>query len=344
MSNSSIISSRLLERLRCPYERGWVSVSGTSIVCSDGHNFPVVEGVPVMLREDVTDTLWVATASMQAARSGVGGLYVQTLGLTQEQRDDLARIEGSASGVDPVVSAMVGATSGFLYKDLVGKLADYPIPKIRIPPASGARSFLDVGCNWGRWLVAAARVGYEVVGVDPSLGAVLAAKRVLQHFGLRGELVVADARYLPFAEESFDVVFSYSVLQHFSDDDASPALREIGRVLRRGGVSMIQMANRYGIRSFYHQMRRGFADPTAFNVRYRSPSRLVRWFNDAIGRTKLSVDGFFGLGIQPSDMKMLNWRYRLVIVASEVMRYVSFVLPPLKYVADSVYLESAKQP
>ena len=31
--------------------------------------------------------------------------------------------------------------------------AEYPIPELRLPPGDG-RSFLEVGCNWGRWCVA----------------------------------------------------------------------------------------------------------------------------------------------------------------------------------------------
>ena len=37
---------------------------------------------------------------------------------------------------------------------------------------------LDIGCSWGRWSLAAARKGYSVVGIDPSLGAVMAARRI----------------------------------------------------------------------------------------------------------------------------------------------------------------------
>jgi len=74
---------------------------------------------------------------------------------------------------------IIGATSGSSYKHLIGnpKLSEYPIPEISLPSASGAL-LLDLGCNWGRWSISAARNGYSVVGLDPSLGAVLAARRI----------------------------------------------------------------------------------------------------------------------------------------------------------------------
>ena len=77
----------------------------------------------------------------------------------------------------------VGATNGILYKDAIGKLDHYPIPVLRMPPGAGRR-LLDIGCNWGRWSIAAARLGYRPIGIDPSLGAVLAAKRVSEKLGL----------------------------------------------------------------------------------------------------------------------------------------------------------------
>jgi ubiquinone/menaquinone biosynthesis C-methylase UbiE len=61
--------------------------------------------------------------------------------------------------------------------------------------------------------------------------------------------VVADARFIPFADDSIDTVFSYSVLQHFSRTDALAALTEFHRVLAPGGGLLVQMANAAGARS-----------------------------------------------------------------------------------------------
>jgi len=49
-------------------------------------------------------------------------------------------------------------------------------------------------------------------------------------------LQVQDARRLSYEDGSFDRVFSISVLEHIPDDGDSQAMREIGRVLRPGGV------------------------------------------------------------------------------------------------------------
>ena len=66
----------------------------------------------------------------------------------------------------------------------------------------------------GRWSIAAARKGFSVVGIDPSLGAVMAARRIAKELNLDIKYLVADGRFLPFRERQFKVAYSYSVLQH----------------------------------------------------------------------------------------------------------------------------------
>jgi ubiquinone/menaquinone biosynthesis C-methylase UbiE len=55
--------------------------------------------------------------------------------------------------------------------------------------------------------------------------------------------VVGDARFLPFADNSFNTVFSYSVFQHFSKENTKISLDEAARVLKKNGKSLIQMPN-----------------------------------------------------------------------------------------------------
>jgi len=147
---------------------------------------------------------------------------------------------------------------------------------------------------------------------------------------------------MPFREQFFDVAFSYSVVQHFSRSEARGILSEIARVLRNGGTSFIQMPNAFGLRSLYHLARRGFSDGQAFDVRYWTPSSMRETFSTLIGTSDLSVDGFFGLGIQPSDADLMPVHYRIVILSSEFLRRIASVVRPLRYIADSIYVTSAK--
>jgi SAM-dependent methyltransferase/uncharacterized protein YbaR (Trm112 family) len=343
-----------IEHLVCPRDRARLRASGSGTLrCVEGHDYPVVDGVPVLLVAEAPETIGIARASLRAAESAcrapgasAGEWFVDTLGLDDAERAALRELSMAGTdgvAVDPVVAFLVGATNGIAYNHLRGSLREYPIPALRLPPGDG-RMLLDVGCNWGRWCMAAARAGYRPLGIDPSLGAVMAARRVAAALGVDARFVVADARYLPLATGVVDRVFSYSVLQHFAPADAELALQEAGRVLAPGGTSLIQMPTTFGVRCLYHQARRRFRTPRHFEVRYRTLPALRRLFTRTIGPTTVSVDCFFGIGLQASDRALMPRSRQRVIDASERLRALSERIPLLRYVADSVYLSSVKAP
>ena len=311
--------------LACPRDRGALRSQGAALVCAHGHAYPVIDGIPVLLVAEARQTHWVADLALAAT-----GAPPEPAGAAPE-------------AVDRFVQEAVGATSGYLYGPLINRLTEYPIPELD-PAAQPGQRFLEVGCNWGRWCIAAARAGYEVLGVDPSLDAVLAARRVTRSVGLVATYVVADGRYLPLADESVDVAFSYGVLQHFAREDARAALGEMRRVMRPRGRAEVQMANALGVRSLYHQLRRGFRRPVAFEVRYWTPRALRSAFEEHIGPTRVFAHSFFSLNALPSDARMLRARHRLVVRASDLLRRAAGRVPGLSTVADSLYLVSRKGP
>lgn len=342
------IDNWYLDNLICPKSNTALSYTNNQLISETGNIYPVVDGIPVMLLDDVNQTIELATNSISSAQSNsLDRLQISTLGVTDGEKEQLiqyidrqksAQIENQ---VDPVVQFLVAATNGILYKEAITNLGEYPIPELRLPDGDG-KLLLDIGCSWGRWCVAAARRDYHVIGIDPSLGAVLAAKRVANQLGLNIRFVVGDARYLPFKAETFDRVFSYSVLQHFSKPDAKTGLAAIKNVLKLGGKSLIQMPNAVGIRSLQHQINRGFSEGANFDVRYWSVRELFNSFNDSIGNSTIEVDGFFGLGIQKSDIDIMPNKYKMVILSSELLRGISKIVTPIKYLADSLYVESTR--
>jgi hypothetical protein len=140
--------------------------------------------------------------------------------------------------------------------------------------------------------------------------------------------------------KSVDIAFSYSVFQHFSKADVRSSLAELRRILVPRGFSVIQMANTFGIRSMQNQLRRGFREPTDFNVRFWRPTELQSTFSALLGDTEMSVDGYFGLGIQASDSALLPFRYRVIVRASEILKTLSRKAKWMRFLADSVYMYS----
>jgi SAM-dependent methyltransferase len=242
--------------------------------------------------------------------------------------------------IDPSVQEQVPSTNGFLYRPLQFRLSRYPIPDLRLQPSKGKR-LLDVGCNWGRWSIAAARKGYAVSGIDPNPLSILAARRVASQLALDIDYRSGSGEVIPYAENTFDVAFSYSVLQHLAKRRVRAAIKEISRVLRPGGVVLIQMPNWLGIRCLYHQAKRGFRAGRDFEVRYWGLKELRDAFG-IIGEVDLSVDGFLGLGIQAADIDLLPRRFRAVVHTSEALRKLTDRLPFLLYAADSVYVTVRK--
>lgn len=106
------------------------------------------------------------------------------------------------------------------------------------------KRMLEVGCGMGTDLLQFARGGAEVFGIDlTSHGAGLTKKR-LELYGFEGKLSVADSETLPFADNSFDLVYSWGVIHH--TPDTSAAAKEIMRVCKPGGRVIVML---YHIRS-----------------------------------------------------------------------------------------------
>jgi SAM-dependent methyltransferase len=93
---------------------------------------------------------------------------------------------------------------------------------------AGARRVLDVGCGDGQVSRLAARLGAEVIGIDPTWNCI----RVANSRG-GGVFAQAGAAALPFADASFDAVVACLVFEHIRDVDA--AIAEVARVLQAGG-------------------------------------------------------------------------------------------------------------
>jgi SAM-dependent methyltransferase/uncharacterized protein YbaR (Trm112 family) len=342
-----LIDPWLLEHLVCPRDASALTLVNGALACREGHAYPVVDGIPVMLLDDVRQTFGAAASSLARARGEkiddrAPDLYLESVEISDAEKRGVIELAARHPQVDPVVAYLVAATNGLLYKHLIGQLTTYPIPDVALPPGNG-RPLLDVGCSWGRWTLAAATRGYDAVGIDPSLGAVMAARRVARQLGVPARFVVGDARHLPFAPGTFATVFSYSVIQHFSRDDAARAVAEIGRVLDRDGVARVQMPTRYGIRCLYHQLRRGFGDGSGFEVRYWLLRDLQRMFSERIGPSAFEVDGYFGIGLQQSDRHLMTPFRRLVLRASSMMTAASRRVSWLINIADSVYVRSVKR-
>ena len=327
-----------------PVERQPLSFAASGLVARNGTIYPIVEGIPVLLRADLPPTHRGAMRTIKLADMARQGLPIELIAavnIREELKEQIRReVAAGSDAAEAVIRRLVPLSNGFGYRDLAPGDA-IPIP--RFPERGGGESLLDIGCSWGRWTIAAARAGFRAVGLDPMLGPLMAAKRFAAKQGVDVDYICGDSRCLPIADGAFDRAFSYSTLQHFSDQDCALALGEIARVLAPSGSSTVQMANWAGVRSLWHQARRGFREPARFEVRYRSLPQMLSMFTTAIGPTAASIDCFFGLGLQASDASHMRPLGRLATAASEQLKRMAKTVPALRSVADSVFVHSAKE-
>ena len=96
---------------------------------------------------------------------------------------------------------------------------------------TGRSSLLDVGCAKGFMLHDLVELIPDITvrGVDVSDYAIAHAMD-----DIKSKVQVADARELPFADNSFDVVIAINTIHNLERDACAQALREIERVSRKG--------------------------------------------------------------------------------------------------------------
>jgi SAM-dependent methyltransferase len=155
-----------------------------------------------------------------------------------------------------------------------------------------ARDFGEIGCGTGFVLegLASRRPDLRLMGIDIFGEAIALAKRRVP----AARFVLADARYLPFAED-FDAVGAFDVLEHIREDEA--ALAEMRRVLRPGGGLLLTVPQ--------HSRLWSAADEKAGHVRRykrRDLERKVR----AAGFEIIVVTGFVSL-LLPA-LAAVRWR------------------------------------
>ena len=108
-------------------------------------------------------------------------------------------------------------------------------------PFEGLR-FLDIGCGGGLLCEPMARLGAEVVGVDPSETNIEVAKLHAAESRVEVDYRAATAEELADAGEKFDVVLNMEVVEHVADVDLFVA--RCAEMVKPGGIMFVATINR----------------------------------------------------------------------------------------------------
>ena len=104
---------------------------------------------------------------------------------------------------------------------------------------------LELGCGTGGLLVAAARRGWGITGVDIASRWLVVARRRLEDCGVEVQLLAASAETLPWPDGQFATIVADSLIEHL--DDPLAALKEWRRLLRPGGRLVLWSPNRLSL-------------------------------------------------------------------------------------------------
>jgi SAM-dependent methyltransferase len=121
----------------------------------------------------------------------------------------------------------------------------------------GAKT-LEIGCGTGKITAQAAKYrSSQAVGIDVLPQSIDYARGLADYMEVTVEFVLGSGFSVPFSPESFDVVLSEGVIEHFSRAETDRMVAEHARVCRPGGHVVISVPNLLNLPLTYHKLRAG---------------------------------------------------------------------------------------
>jgi ubiquinone/menaquinone biosynthesis C-methylase UbiE len=163
---------------------------------------------------------------------------------------------------------------------------------------------LEIGSGTGYFSLNLLQLGaiQSLTATDISAGMLKRLATTAEGLGLEVETAQTEAEELPFADESFDLVFGHAVLHHIPDLDK--AFAEFRRVLRPGGaIAFAGEPSRYGDRLAALPKRAGLIVAPAWRRLVRAKPRAVAEAEQSEGH---SLEGEVDVhAFAPADLRRL---------------------------------------
>lgn len=304
----------------------------SKIICkSCNENYPIIYGIPILITKK----------------------KCLRLNLNYHKKNFEKKIlnnknfEENKFGIIKDLKNILMSTSGFLY-DKVSDIIKYPIATIPFSKLYKNKNekLLDIGCGWGRWTISSAKKGYESVGIDISINSLIIAKKISEKLNLKNcNFICCDVLDLPFKENTFDKVFSFSFLQHFSQKNLETILKNIVNKMKASSTFKTQMVNKYAFRSVYNIFKKKFFKRETtknFDVRYFSIRKLNKIFNQYFIIKKIENYSFFTQA-QTTDYNIMSLKSKFFLNMSKALNFIASYLKFLKYISDNcIYILKKK--
>jgi len=212
-------------------------------------------------------------------------------------------------------------------------------------PAFEGAAVLDLGCGRGELVRYLSEASQMSVGLDYSIDALRLARDILPANG--AGLAQANVLHLPFADETFQLVFALDLVEHLYPEELDATLREVGRVLKPGGRLIVHtMPNiwyyRYGYPLFRLVQRlRGNVLPADPRDRYKYVKHVhvneqsVRSLSKSLRRA--------GFGARVSLRNTQTWDRESSALARRVYHLLSAAYPFAWIFCSDIFAVATKQ-
>jgi ubiquinone/menaquinone biosynthesis C-methylase UbiE len=122
------------------------------------------------------------------------------------------------------------------------KIEELNYVAMEAPKAEGSNMLaLDAGCGVGVYSSMLADKGYDVIGLDVSIGMLKKARKYIKNkntFLIRGSIT-----HLPLRNNKFDLTLCLDTLHHFTDTFLDKAFNEFRRTIKSNGIFITDMRN-----------------------------------------------------------------------------------------------------
>lgn len=163
------------------------------------------------------------------------------------------------------------------------------------------RRILEVGCRSGN-LTQYYMEGNDVVGIDVDRNAL---KLFEERYKLKSHWVDADSEDFPFKDEEFDVVVFSEVMEHLRFP--RKALREIARVLKKGGRVIGSVPNSYRLRNRIKFVMGKPFDVAVSHLQYYSHGMLSKEVGYAFDKVDIHPVSGHLLGGGKTGIPVFTW-------------------------------------
>ena len=182
----------------------------------------------------------VLVVSLLRLTSTGAALTVGAVFLWRELRSLRAQpVAEGAAHFDEIAEQYNAQWSPHVWDLLIERKIGFMTEALANPPAAAGLG-LDLGCGLGLQTAALRSRGYQVIGLDPSVG-LLAVGQVR---GGPSPVLAGSALELPFRDASLDFVYTIGVLHHLPGRAAQQqAVAEVARVLKPGGLLLVHESN-----------------------------------------------------------------------------------------------------